>query len=276
MNRLRRITPHLRPALLMAAAFGTLIGCAQTPNPAAMAATNPPSQAKTANLPVWMGGYQGQITSAQGALTPIALWLAPQGAFRLIQGGWGSGLTQIFTGQAQWVSATELSLIGAPESLAHWQFDQAANPMQLTAPDHTKTLTQTPALTGALALADQWTLTELAGTPLDANQKPPHLSFSLTQQVAGFDGCNRLMGRYTLEGDNGLHFNPLAGTLMACQGSTIDTPFRHMLTQVAKATIDGETLSLHNAAGQVIAQFRAVSSQALPSTSRKNSASLPE
>jgi hypothetical protein len=49
-----------------------------------------------------------------------------------------------------------------------------------------------------------------------------------------------------------------------------------MLAHVTKAILHEDTLSMHNAAGQVIAQFRAVNSQALPSASRKNSASLPE
>ena len=281
MNPLfHRIQSRIKP-ILIAGVLGSLavslIGCVQSPRTAtAETKTSATPTNLPANLPIWMGGYQGQITTKNGQTAPIALWLAPQGAFRLVQGGWGAGLTQIFTGRTQWASPTELDLIGAPESLAHWQFDQTANPMQLTAPNRNHTLIQTPALTGALALADEWALTDLPGTPLDANAKPPHVRFSLTQQVAGFDGCNRFMGRYTLESDNGLHFNPLAGTLMACQGTTVDTPFRHMLTEVTKATIDGETLSFHNTAGNVIAQFRAVNSQALPSASRKNSASRPE
>lgn len=272
MNRFITIIQRMIYPLIVAGALGTFIGCVQTPS----AST---TDANTANQSVWVGGYQGQTTTAKGDNTTISLWLSPQGAYRLVQGGWDGRLAQIFTGQSQWETKSQLNLVGVPETLAHWRLKQENKSVTLVASGHNtaaQTLTQVPALVGVLALPDEWMLTDLPGTPIDADQKPPYLRFSLTQQVAGFDGCNRLMGGYMLEGNHGLHFKPLAGTLMACQENPIETPFRHMLTQVAKATIDGETLSFHNAAGQVIAQFRAESSQALPSPSRKNSASRPE
>lgn len=270
MNRLISVIRHIAYPLLITAALGLLTSCVQTPSGSSTAENR-------ANQSAWVGGYQGQTTNAKGKSTPISLWLSAQGAYRLVLGGWGGQPAQIFTGRTQIEASSTLNLIGAPKSLAHWQqIKPEANHTQIATADHSLTLTQTPALVGVLALPDEWMLTDLPGTPIDADQKPPYLRFSLSQQVAGFDGCNRLMGGYMLEGNHGLHFKPLAGTLMACQGNPIETPFRHMLTQVAKATIDGETLSFHNAAGEVIAQFRAESSQALPSPSRKNSASRPE
>ncbi|OZB82012.1 MAG: hypothetical protein B7X28_04170, partial [Halothiobacillus sp. 13-55-253] len=107
-------------------------------------------------------------------------------------------------------------------------------------------------------------------------QKPPELTFNMAQRVFGFDGCNRLMGRYQLDANGNLSFKPLAGTLMACMQPTPERAFRAMLEKVADAKIQGETLEFFAADGKKLAQFRATSSQALPSVSRQNNASRPE
>ncbi|HQS03676.1 MAG TPA: META domain-containing protein [Halothiobacillus sp.] len=266
---INRLTISVLSAVLFGGLMGGLAGCTQTQKNPAPQANGAPAQP---NAPVWMGGYQGQIALTAGKAKPIALWLSPQGGYRMDVGGWGSGLAQEFSGRIQWQSGHRLNLVGAPEPLAHWQVSEG----QLTTADNQNTLAQTPPLVGVLALPTEWALIDLPGTPTDAHLKPPTLRFSLTQQVAGFDGCNRLMGAYTLAGQNGLHFTPLASTQMACATVTDDAAFRALLAQVASARLSNEQLIFQNAAGQEIAQFRAVNSQALPSSSRKNSASRPE
>ena len=66
----------------------------------------------------------------------------------------------------------------------------------------------------------EWTIVELAGTPVTSKPGPrePHLSFLANGKVAGADGCNRLMGTYKATPPNGLTFGPAASTRMACPG----------------------------------------------------------
>ncbi len=223
----------------------------------------------------WAGGYFGQMPAA-GAQPEraIALWLAPNNAYRLDLGDWGSRGMQSFSGKAAWQAGRGVDLIGAPTMLAHWQVREGG--LQGGA-NNAITLQQAAPLVGALALPQAWVLQSLPGASLPNSAKPPELSFSMAGRVAGFDGCNRLMGGFTFNPPNGFTFGTLAGTLMACvQPDNPDRAFRAMLEHVTAAQIQGETLILSNAQGQVIAELRAVSSQALPSSSRKNSASRPE
>ena len=164
--------------------------------------------------------------------------------------------------------------MGAPPELAHWQVREGG--LRRDGADAVD-LTQVPPLLGALALPSRWQLIELPGTVLEPADQTPFLQFSMTERVAGFDGCNRLMGGFTQTGANALVFKPLAGTRMACvKQNPPDQAFRHMLEKVAQAHIQGERLVLTDAKGAVLAQFLAVNSQALPSESRKNSASRPD
>lgn len=51
-------------------------------------------------------------------------------------------------------------------------------------------------------------------------QQEPSLTFAEDGSVSGSDGCNRLMGSWTADGDT-VDFAPLASTRMACEG--VDT-----------------------------------------------------
>lgn len=223
----------------------------------------------------WAGGYFGQMpavgTQPERAM---ALWLAPNNAYRLDLGDWGSRGMQSLTGKVSWQAGRVIELIGAPSALSHWQVREGS---LRGGANNALTLQQAAPLVGALALPEAWVLQSLPGASRPYGAKPPELSFSMAGRVAGFDGCNRLMGGFTLNPPNGFALKQLAGTLMACvQPDNPDRAFRAMLEHVAAAEIQGETLILSNAQGHVIAELRAVSSQALPSSSRKNSASRPE
>lgn len=70
----------------------------------------------------------------------------------------------------------------------------------------------------------------------------PHLQFAADGTVVGTDGCNRLMGKWTLE-DGGVHFHQMVSTMMYCEG--VDT----WLSGAASARRQGETLQIFDRAG---------------------------
>lgn len=110
----------------------------------------------------------------------------------------------------------------------------------------------------ARLLDTHWVLTQLNGAPvtLAPNQREPSLVLHTAQQrVAGFSGCNRLAGQYTLK-DAQLSFGNMAGTMMACtEGGALEQQFLEALPKVVSYTITGAHLELRNAAGAVLARF---------------------
>lgn len=226
----------------------------------------------------WAGGYYSALAGESNGQSTgqtdgaISLWLAPNGGYRLDIENIKGIPRQSYTGKVKWLEGNEVDLLGAPPEYARWRVQE--NQLRNTAKGWTAK--HAPPLVAALALPDQWMLTELADDHSDLTRKPPELTFNMAQRVFGFDGCNRLMGRYQLDADGKLSFKPLAGTEMACMEPTPERAFRAMLGHVADAKIQGETLVFFAADGKKLAQFRATSSHALPSTSRQNNASRPE
>jgi heat shock protein HslJ len=76
------------------------------------------------------------------------------------------------------------------------------------------------------------------------------------QRVAGFSGCNNMMGSYVLDGDK-LRFEQMAGTMMACVGTgmELEGKFLALFPLVARWEIRGEQLNLRAADGSVLAEF---------------------
>lgn len=108
-------------------------------------------------------------------------------------------------------------------------------------------------------LNTNWKLTQLGGhvitTPEGAREI--HLVLhSENQRVAGFSGCNNMMGNYVLEGDK-LRFGQMGSTMMACVGSgmELEKEFHSVFPQVAHWSIRGETLQLRDADGKTLANF---------------------
>jgi heat shock protein HslJ len=102
-----------------------------------------------------------------------------------------------------------------------------------------------------------WKAIELMGQPSPTPDVGPeaHLQFDTNGRVAGSDGCNRVMGPYTLEGD-ALRFGELAGTRMACPGTeAVERAFHEAVKATARWRMDGDRLELLDAAGAVVAQF---------------------
>ena len=75
-------------------------------------------------------------------------------------------------------------------------------------------------------------------------------------RIAGSDGCNRLVGSYTLDGEK-LSFGPLSGTRMACADhDSASAAVPAALTRVTHWRVEGRVLELH-AAGTVLLRFDA-------------------
>lgn len=105
-----------------------------------------------------------------------------------------------------------------------------------------------------------WKLTEIKGAAVSVsdNQREAHIVLNSEQRLAGSDGCNRIMGGYTLKGGN-LQFSQIASTRMAClQGSQQADAIGASLPQTAAYKIAGDQLELRDATGAVIARFTAV------------------
>ena len=99
-------------------------------------------------------------------------------------------------------------------------------------------------------LADTyWRLVELGGRPTMGGPGPQeaHLQFARdSARVTGFTGCNRLSGRYTLDGSS-LRFGATATTRMACAdpgGNRQEQEFLAALGGTTSHRIAGDTLVL--------------------------------
>jgi len=103
-----------------------------------------------------------------------------------------------------------------------------------------------------------WTLVALRGKALEpgASQHPPELVLQSAQRhVVGTGGCNRLAGRYTLEGDR-LTLGQAAAARTACpRGMAQEQAYLSALASVARWRIDNQRLALLDARGSVVAEF---------------------
>src|SRR5262245_11617987 len=102
-----------------------------------------------------------------------------------------------------------------------------------------------PVRSTAQLLNTYWKLTQLGDQVITTPEGAREIHLVLhpeNQRVAGFSGCNRMMGGYVLDGDE-LRFAQMGGTMMACvSGMDIEKQFLAMFSQVARWEISGETL----------------------------------
>ena len=97
----------------------------------------------------------------------------------------------------------------------------------------------------------------LAGQPVAAREeREPHLILeAATRLAAGYGGCNRFTGSYTLEGES-LAFGPLASTRMACaDGMELEQSFHSALSRTARWRISGDRFEILDAGGKALAGF---------------------
>ena len=104
-----------------------------------------------------------------------------------------------------------------------------------------------------------WELVALGETaaPMGGGGKPATLRLdAATTRVAGFAGCNRYSGPYTLAADS-LSFGALMSTKMFCQdGDALERSYLAMLATVTQWRATDSTLTLL-AAGAPLATFHA-------------------
>jgi len=110
----------------------------------------------------------------------------------------------------------------------------------------------------AQLLNTYWKLTQLGDQVISTPQDAREVHFVLhseNQRIAGFSGCNQMMGAYMLNGDE-LRFDRMGGTMMACVSNMdLERKFLGMFSQVAGWEIRGETLQLLDANRKPLATF---------------------
>lgn len=102
-----------------------------------------------------------------------------------------------------------------------------------------------------------WKLVRLGtdSVAVEAEREPYLVLHSREKRVAGYGGCNRILGAYELSGDQ-LTFSQMAGTMMACaEGMEHEQAFHEALEKVSRWRIEGETLELFDASGVSLAFF---------------------
>lgn len=109
-------------------------------------------------------------------------------------------------------------------------------------------------------LYQQWKLTELMGQSIPGSSKAS-LQFSPGESlmVSGHTGCNRINGKVSTSGSNGIKFFPMAATKMACLDNDIkdmESTFLNALTQADNWKVSGNQLLLSNEK-YVVAKFKA-------------------
>jgi len=106
-----------------------------------------------------------------------------------------------------------------------------------------------------------WELIEMLGKPVQLPAgvtKKIFLHLDSEKKVAyGFSGCNSFRGGYVLSNKFRLKFNPLAGTLMACEQMEIEKQFLETMAMVDNFTVSttGE-LSLNKARMAPLLRFK--------------------
>lgn len=118
-----------------------------------------------------------------------------------------------------------------------------------------------PQQTDASLTNTEWQLVRLGeqkiALPKVVRRVPSILLNPEGNRVAGFGGCNRLMGSYELMGQD-LSFKNMATTKMACPGDAMkfETAFMQALSGTRGWTIVGGKLTIVDGTGKGLAEFR--------------------
>jgi len=103
-----------------------------------------------------------------------------------------------------------------------------------------------------------WKLMTLGGEDVKTPEGAREIQFVLTAEthrVAGFSGCNNMMGAYTVE-QNKIVFSHLGGTRMFCENTMdIEKRVHEMFADATAWKISGESLELIDSYGRPIATF---------------------
>lgn len=101
------------------------------------------------------------------------------------------------------------------------------------------------------SLEGKWMLSYIASSEADSSidalfpNRTPYLSFDIhSNKLNGSDGCNNLMGDFKISGQDGIAFDKVGSTLMACT-DVHDYLFKQTLNKVNKYGIDNNELLLY-------------------------------
>lgn len=145
-------------------------------------------------------------------------------------------------------SITLMSCDSTKKSNAGSSTSAGATPPATTAP--TATLQET-----------YWKLTEVDGRPAVVfdGSREAHMVLRKDGSVSGSSSVNRMMGSYTIEGDS-ITFGQMAGSMMAGPEPLMkqEQAFLKALGNTKRYRVEGETLTLVDANGNVVAKFVAV------------------
>ncbi len=103
----------------------------------------------------------------------------------------------------------------------------------------------------------RWVLTRLGDEVVTLNEGPRELSLALERgerRVAGYAGCNRLIGAYELDGQS-ITFKQMALTRMACPDMKYENAFGKALEATRTWKIAGPNLEFFDENGRVVARF---------------------
>nr|WP_174506730.1 META domain-containing protein [Acinetobacter sp. Marseille-Q1620] len=105
-----------------------------------------------------------------------------------------------------------------------------------------------------------WNLTHIGTLEFrpESGHKMPSIQFDQTHmRFSGFDGCNRIMGTYQINGQN-IQIGPSAGTKMMCHNNQqLTIRFNNALSKVTSFRASGHTLKFLDRQGQLLLQFEA-------------------
>ena len=125
-----------------------------------------------------------------------------------------------------------------------------------------KMVASTASATPDAAFVDTyWKILTLPGTDvtLGENQREPHIILRSDGSYNATVGCNMIRGGHSVEGTN-VTFKPGATTLMACPPplDTMERSLVQVLSEASAFDIEGEAMTLLDAAGAPLATFTAV------------------
>lgn len=108
-------------------------------------------------------------------------------------------------------------------------------------------------------LGKEWKLTELNGAVIQLDTTFPKTPFLVfdgeSSRVSGNAGCNGIGGGFELEEAGSITISHIAGTQMACPNLEIEQEFLDVLANVKSFHVEGNALTLNNAAKEAIARF---------------------
>jgi len=112
-----------------------------------------------------------------------------------------------------------------------------------------------------------WVAAELMGKTVTVAEGRPAVHIQLhaaDKKLTGFSGCNNVFGGYD-SSHEGLKFDPVGATRVACLGPHVEPEFLQALTSTVSYRIANDFLELLDKDGKVIGRFKA-SGPANPAT----------